>query len=94
MKKLLIGIGKKSKKAFSNQVDVKKKNKVLKDYCILINKNKERILKENNKDVKNAYKKKLKDNLIKRLMLNNEKIQNITKSIQNIIKLKDPTNII
>ena len=94
MKKLLIGIGKKSKKAFSNQVDVKKKNKVLKDYCILINKNKERILKENNKDVKNAYKKKLKDNLIKRLMLNEEKIQNITKSINNIIKLKDPTNII
>ena len=39
MKKLLIGIGKKSKKAFSDQVDVKKKNKVLKDYCILINKN-------------------------------------------------------
>ena len=94
MKKLLIGIGKKSKKAFSNQVDVKKKNKVLKDYCILINKNKERILKENNKDVKNAYKKKLKDNLIKRLMLDNEKIKNITKSIENIIKLKDPTNII
>ena len=60
MKKLLIGIGKKSKKAFSNQVDVKKKNKVLKDYCILINNNKERILKENNKDVKNAYKKKNK----------------------------------
>ena len=94
MKKLLIGIGKKSKKAFSNQVDVKKKNKVLKDYCILINKNKERILKENNKDVKNAYKKKLKDNLIKRLMLDNEKIKNIIKSIENIIKLKDPTNII
>ena len=94
MKKLLIGIGKKSKKAFSNQVDVKKKNKVLKDYCILINKNKERILKENNKDVKNAYKKKLKDNLIKRLMLDNEKIKSITKSIENIIKLKDPTNII
>ena len=73
MKKLLIGIGKKSKKAFSNQVDVKKKNKVLKDYCILINKNKERILKENNKDVKNAHKKKLKDNLIKRLMLDKER---------------------
>ena len=94
MKKLLIGIGKKSKKAFSNQVHVKKKNKVLRDYCVLINKNKERILKENNKDVKNAYKKKLKDNLIKRLMLDNEKIKNITKSIENIIKLKDPTNII
>ena len=64
MKKLLIGIGKKSKKAFSNQVDVKKKNKVLKDYCILINKNKERILKENNKDVKNAYKKKIEQNIL------------------------------
>ena len=35
MKKLLIGIGKKSKKAFSNQVDVKKKNKVLKEENML-----------------------------------------------------------
>ena len=39
MKNFLINIGKKSIKAFSNQIDAKKKNKVLKDYYLLINKN-------------------------------------------------------
>jgi len=46
------------------------------------------------KDIKNAYKKNLKDNLIKRLLLNNKKILDITNSVKKIIKLKDPTNII
>tara|TARA_A100000164_G_scaffold340113_1_gene335707 strand:- start:131 stop:1381 length:1251 start_codon:yes stop_codon:yes gene_type:complete len=94
MKKLLINIGKKSKKAFSNQVDVKKKNKVLKDFCNLINKNKKLILRENFKDVKNAYRKRIKENLVKRLILDDEKILGITRSINNIIKIKDPTNVI
>ena len=58
MRSLLINIGRKSKKAFANNINIKKKNKVLKDYCILINKNKKLILKENVKDVRNAYKKK------------------------------------
>ena len=94
MKNLLINIGKKSKKAFSNQVDEKKKNKILKDYCVLINQNKKFIIRENIKDVKNAYKKKIRDNLVKRLILDNEKIFNITSSINKIIKIKDPTNVI
>tara|TARA_A100001011_G_scaffold41238_1_gene38844 strand:+ start:588 stop:1838 length:1251 start_codon:yes stop_codon:yes gene_type:complete len=94
MRNLLLNIGKKSKKAFLSQIDTSKKNKVLKDYSNLINKNKKLILKENLKDVKNAYRKKINDNLIKRLILNNEKILNITHSINNIVKLKDPTNFV
>lgn len=94
MKKLLINIGKKSKSAFSNQVKSKKKDQVLKNYHQLIKKNKKIIIKENKKDIKNAYKKKLKDNLIKRLILNDEKILDIIRSIKKIIKLKDPTNIV
>ncbi len=39
-------------------------------------------------------KKKLRENLINRLMLNDKKIIEITNSIKRIIKLKDPTNII
>ena len=62
MNNLLKNIGKKSKKAFSVELETKKKDKVLKDYYLLIEKNKKLILNENNKDVKNAYKKKLKDN--------------------------------
>ena len=94
MKNLLVNIGKKSKKAFSNELDTKKKNKVLKDYCLLIQRNKKLILSENKKDIKNALQKKLKDNLIKRLILDNKKIADITNSIKKIIRLKDPTNII
>ena len=94
MKNLLINIGKKSKKAFSNQINSKKKDKILKDYYRLIEKNKRLILNENKKDIKNALKKKVKDNLIKRLILNDKKISDIINSIKKIIKLKDPTNIV
>ena len=94
MKNLLINIGKKSKKAFSNQINSKKKDKILKDYYLLIEKNKKLILNENKKDIKNALKKKIKDNLIKRLILNDKKISDIINSIKKVIKLKDPTNIV
>ena len=94
MKNLLINIGKKSQKAFINKLSSKKKDKVLKDYYRLINKNRKLIIKENKKDVKNAIKKGIKDNLIKRLILDDKKISNIINSIKNIIKLRDPTNIV
>ena len=94
MKNFLIKLGINSKKAFFNQLDSKKKNKVLNDYLIMIQKNKKLIMNENKKDVDNAYKKKLKENLIQRLILNDRKILDITNSIKSIIKLKDPTNIV
>ena len=94
MNNLLRNIGKKSKKALSVQLNTKKKDKVLKDYLLLIVKNKKLILKENLKDIKNAKKKKLKDNLIKRLVLDDKKIFDILSSIKKIIKLRDPTNIV
>ena len=94
MKNLLFNIGKKSKKAFILKINENKKNKVLKDYYQLIQKNKKLIIKENEKDIKNAYKKKTKENLIDRLVLNEKKILDIINSVKKIIKLKDPTNII
>ena len=45
MRNLLLNIGKKSKKAFLSQIDTSKKNKILKYYSNLINKNKTLILK-------------------------------------------------
>ncbi len=92
MKNLLIKIGIKSKKAFTKTVSSKKKDKVLKDYCDLINKNRKLIIDQNKKDIKNANKKKIKSNLIQRLILDDKKISNIINSIKKIIKLKDPTN--
>ena len=94
MNNLLKKIGKKSKKAFSIKLNTKKKDKVLKDYLSLIIKSKKLILNENLKDIKNAKMKKLKDNLIKRLILDEKKILEIVSTIKDIIKLKDPTNIV
>ena len=94
MKNLLTKIGKKSKEAFFDKLSSKKKDKVLKDYYNLIDKNRKLIINENKKDIKNAYKKKIKNNLIERLILDNKKISNLINSIKKIIKLKDPTNIV
>ena len=94
MQKLLIDIGKKSKKAINKRLSTKKKDEVLKDYRLLILKNKKLIINENKKDIKNAYKKGIKNNLIQRLILNDKKIIAITNSIKKIISLRDPTNVI
>ncbi len=93
MKNVLTKIGKKSKKAFAQKLNSKKKNKVLLDFYKLIFKNRNLIIKENRKDINLALKKKIKKNLIERLILDNNKINQIIYSVKNIIKLKDPTNI-
>ena len=92
MKKNLINIGIKAKKASKIKIDSKNKNKVLKKFLNLINKNKKKILKENNKDIKFAIKNKLPENLIDRLTLNQKKLEEMQASIQKIIKLGDPIN--
>ncbi len=92
MKKLLINIGKKSKKALVHKLSSNTKDRVLKDYFHLIDKNRKLIINENKKDLKNSIEKKINDNLKQRLILNNKKISDIINSIKKIIKLKDPTN--
>lgn len=73
MKENLINIGIKAKKASKIKIDSKSKNKVLLKFLKLINKNKNTILKENNKDIKFAIKNNLPKNLIDRLTLNPKK---------------------
>ena len=92
MKKNLINIGIKAKKASKIKIDSKNKNKVLKKFLNLINKNKKKILKENNKDIKFAIKNNLPENLVDRLTLNQKKLEEMQVSIQKIIKLGDPIN--
>jgi glutamate-5-semialdehyde dehydrogenase len=92
--KKLIYIGKNAKKAASIEISAKEKNRVLSDYCKIILKNKELIIKENSKDISLAVKKNLAENLINRLILNEKKILDIVKSLNEIIKLKDPTDLI
>ncbi|MBA1340116.1 MAG: glutamate-5-semialdehyde dehydrogenase [Pelagibacterales bacterium] len=92
MNKHLILIGKKAKKALLKKIHTKIKNKVLKKYASLIEKEKALILKENAKDVTFALKKKLKANLIDRLFLDLKKLNAIKRSIKKIIRLKDPVD--
>tara|TARA_Y100001958_G_C21205245_1_gene531406 strand:+ start:50 stop:1300 length:1251 start_codon:yes stop_codon:yes gene_type:complete len=85
-------ITKNSRVAFDRKVDPTQKNRVLKKFASLLQKNIKKIIKENHKDIKFAKKKKIKDNLIKRLKIDEKKINNIIKSINKIVKIKDPTN--
>ena len=87
-------IGKNAKKAFSNNINTNKKNKVLKKYVVLIKNQKTLIIKENLKDIKFANKNKIKNNLVDRLILNSKKLDLIIRSIEKIIILKDPANIV
>jgi glutamate-5-semialdehyde dehydrogenase len=84
----LIGI--RARKASEYKITTKVKNKVLNDYAKLIKKEKKFIIIQNFKDVNYAKKKGLKENLIKRLHLNDNKLNGIVNSILKIAKLKDP----
>jgi len=84
----LIGI--KARKASEYKVTTEVKNKVLNDYAKLIKNEKKFIINQNSKDINYARKKGLKENLIKRLHLNENKLDGIINSILKIAKLKDP----
>ena len=81
-----------SRKAFEKKIDPATKDKVLKKFAALLSASRKKIIIENIKDIKIAKKKKIKENLVKRLEINEKKINGIIKSINQIIKIKDPTN--
>ncbi len=83
-------IGRKARKASEYKVTTEVKNKVLNDYAKLIKNEKKFIINQNSKDINYAKKKGLKENLIKRLHLNENKLNEIISSILKIAKLKDP----
>ena len=83
-------IGHKARKASLKKINTKIKNKVLKKYALLLDKERNSIFKANIKDVKLAFKKNLKNNLIDRLSIDQKKLTNIKNSINKITKLKDP----
>ena len=87
----ILTIGKKSKHAFENLkgVNHKRINKTLDDYAKFILKNKNKILKENAKDIKNLKRK----NILDRLILSEKKIESIIESIKEIKKSTNPIGI-
>jgi len=83
-------IGQKARKASLKKINTKIKNKILKKYALLLDKERNSIFNANIKDVKLALKKNLKNNLIDRLSIDQKKLTNIKNSINKIAKLKDP----
>ena len=92
MKKKLIKIGINAKNASRQLISNKKKNSVLLKFAYLVKKNKNKILISNKKDIFRARKNKIREDIIKRLELNEDKIDAIISSIKQISKLKDPVN--
>ena len=86
--KYLKKIGLNARKAFEElkSVNHDKIQLVLNNYNNAILKNKKKIIKENSKDVKNVKRK----NLVDRLELNDNRIDNIRHSINEISKFKNP----
>ena len=84
----LNNIGKNAKKAFEDLKIVKhnKIKKVLDNYNKSLLINKQKIIRENQKDVKNVKRK----NLVDRLILNAKRIEGIRHSINEISKFKNP----
>ena len=84
----LENIGKKSKKAFEDLKTIKhdKIKKVLESYNKSLQINKQKIIKENKKDIKNVKRK----NLVDRLVLNEKRIEGIRHSIYEITNFKNP----
>ena len=85
-------IGKNAKKASHEKINSTLKNKILKRYALLLDKERNSIIKENTKDIKFSQKKGLKNNLIDRLTIGHKELDNIKNSINKITKLKDPVD--
>ena len=94
MNKIMNSIGQNARKAILNKIDTRAKNKILKRYALLLDKEKNSIISANQKDIKFAKKKGLKNNLIDRLTIDHKKLVSIKKSIEKIVKIKDPVDYI
>ena len=75
-----IGIKAKIASNYLSKLNEKKRNAVLKQFCIYLNTYSKLILKENKKDI--TYAKKIKSNMIERLILDKKKMIQIINSIK------------
>ena len=85
-------IGRKAKKASLElaKINSKNKTKALKKAAKIIIKNKKAILLANKIDIDNAKKNSLGKALVDRLILNTDRIEDISNSLNNIAKLPEP----
>ncbi|TCO79877.1 glutamate-5-semialdehyde dehydrogenase [Marinisporobacter balticus] len=88
----LIDIGKRLYEASQvlATMDTKSKNEALKEVALSLKGHAEHILRENQKDIEKAIENNMKESLIDRLRLSEERIDDMIEGIHNIIKMKDP----
>ena len=67
-----------------------KKNKVIQNLIQFIDENREQILSENEKDIVKGKQEKLSAVLLKRLILDNNKIDDMLDGLKDVLKLADP----
>ena len=73
-----------------SNISIKKRNLVLKKFRQYLKANSNLILNANKKDISHAQLKNIKLNMIERLKLDIKKIEQMRKSIKEIVKFKDP----
>ena len=89
---MLKDLGKKAKRASYDLVDLdtNDKNQILKSIQIQLEKDKDKILQENKKDMDNGKKNNLSEAFLDRLLLTPERIDDMISSLDVIINLEDP----
>ena len=92
MKKEILKIGRMAKEASSilSRASTHSKNQALRNSADIIISSKDKILKSNSLDIKNAEKNKLSEAMIDRLVLNYERIEAIALSLKKISDFDDP----
>ena len=92
LKEKLIKMGELSQKAKKNFVKLKSKdkNKILENIKISMEKNRKNILDANNKDYDKGLSNNMAEGLLDRLKLDDERIDSMISSIDQMIKLPDP----
>ena len=71
-------------------IDTKLKNEILENISVSLINNKNKIIKANELDIKAAIDNNIKDAFIDRLRLDENRINNLSNSIKELIKLEDP----
>ena len=66
------------------------KNRTLKDYAVLLDERRVEILRANRADVTKARQSRLRESIIKRLEIDDTKLDSVVNMIRGVAKLEDP----
>ncbi len=95
MKNDLIELVKQSRIAANKlaRLSTSKKNELLLSMAEALRKNSTEILKANEIDIQSGKEKKLSDAMLDRLLLTNERIENMAKALEEVVNLPDPVGL-